>query len=240
MQGVGAAVSQEERDGQNGRLTILERSPILKTLGAGALADLSRQCNRATFERRATLHRQGDRGHHVYVVGSGRVRLLRAGREDRALTVAYRGPGALVGEDVLLDGEFHLEARAAERVEAVLIPLRHFRAVLSVEPELTLALLENILASRTRCERRMEALLSRPVESRVADFLSEAVDSHGIADSRGFLIGVKYTHLEIASYVGSTRETVTLVLGDLKRRGIIEIDQRRVVVRQVDQLRALI
>jgi CRP-like cAMP-binding protein len=86
----------------------------------------------------------------------------------------------------------------------------------------------------------MEALLSRPVESRVADFLSEAVETHGINDSRGYLIGVKYTHLEIASYVGSTRETVTLVLGDLKRRGIIEIDQRRVVVRQVDRLRALI
>jgi CRP/FNR family cyclic AMP-dependent transcriptional regulator len=232
-------MNQEERDGQNGRLKILERSPILKTLGGAALADLARQCNRVTFDRRATLHHQGDRGHHVYVVGSGRVRLLRVGRDERALTVDYRGPGALVGEDALVDGDFHTEARAAERVEAVLIPLRHFRVALVREPELTLALLESVLAERARCERRMEALLSRPVESRVADFLGEAVEAHGIADSRGYLIGVKYTHLEIASYVGSTRETVTLVLGDLKRRGIIEIDQRRVVVRQLDKLRAL-
>ncbi len=240
MQSASVVTSQDETEGQNSRLKVLQRSPILQHLDPGALADLARQSNRAAFDRRGVLHRQGDRSHHVYVIGSGRVRLLRTARDDWALTVAYRGPGALLGEDALVDGSFHTEARAAERVEAVLVPLRLFRAALATDGELTLSLLENVLLERMRCERRMEALLTRPVESRVADFLSDAVERHGIADSRGYLIGVKYTHLEIATFVGSTRETVTLVLGDLKRRGIIEIDQRRVVVRRIDQLRALV
>jgi CRP-like cAMP-binding protein len=48
---------------------------------------------------------------------------------------------------------------------------------------------------------------------------------------------VKFTHQEIASYVGSTRETVTLVLGAFKRSGVITTDHRRVVIRDIAGLR---
>ncbi|MBT8465593.1 MAG: helix-turn-helix domain-containing protein, partial [Deltaproteobacteria bacterium] len=44
-------------------------------------------------------------------------------------------------------------------------------------------------------------------------------------------------HQEIASYVGSTRETVTLVLGAFKRAGLIDTDHRRVVIRDIAGLR---
>jgi len=240
MQLVGSGRSQDERDTPEGRLRTLGLSTLFEGLAPQVLADVGRQSRHVTFERRATLHQQGERGTYVYVIGGGRVRLLRVGRDERELTLSYRGPGSLVGEDILLDGRFHSEARAAERVQALLVPLRVLKSMLESHAELSFALLSSVLSNTVRGERRMEALLTRPVESRVADFLSDAVELHGIPDSRGFLIGVKYTHLEIASYVGSTRETVTLVLGDLKRRGIIEVDHRRVVVRQIDKLRALV
>jgi CRP-like cAMP-binding protein len=86
----------------------------------------------------------------------------------------------------------------------------------------------------------MESFLTRPVESRVADFVLEIASRHGVPDARGTLVATKYTHHEMASYVGSTRETVTLILGELKRRGLIDIDRRRVVVRDFERLRALI
>jgi CRP-like cAMP-binding protein len=66
--------------------------------------------------------------------------------------------------------------------------------------------------------------------------LLDAAQRHGIPDSRGLLIGVKYTHQEIADYVGSTRETVTLTLGELKRRDLLLFDHRRIVVRDPDAL----
>jgi CRP/FNR family transcriptional regulator, cyclic AMP receptor protein len=50
------------------------------------------------------------------------------------------------------------------------------------------------------------------------------------------LIGVKYTHQEIADYVGSTRETVTLTLGELRRKNLVLFDHRRIVVRDLDAL----
>jgi len=60
--------------------------------------------------------------------------------------------------------------------------------------------------------------------------------AYGVPDSRGVLISQRFTHLDIANYIGSTRETVTLVLGEFKRSGIIEFDSRRLVIRDRDRL----
>ena len=85
--------------------------------------------------------------------------------------------------------------------------------------------------------RFQEFIGARTVEARVADFVAQAAERHGIPESRGVLIGEKFTHIEIAEYVGATRETVTLVLGVLKRDGIIDTDHRRIVVRDAAGLR---
>lgn len=51
---------------------------------------------------------------------------------------------------------------------------------------------------------------------------------------------MKYTHQEIADYVGSTRETVTLTLGELKRRELLLFDHRRIVLTQAKELEKLV
>jgi CRP-like cAMP-binding protein len=127
-----------------------------------------------------------------------------------------------------------------ERLEALRIPRRRLEAAMVADGRLAVRLVAMLSKRVGDLERRMEAFLTRPVESRVADFLVEASRRHGIPDSRGVLIGVKFTHQEIASYVGSTRETVTLVLGDLKRRGLIGTDHRRVIVHESEALERLV
>jgi CRP-like cAMP-binding protein len=118
----------------------------------------------------------------------------------------------------------------------VQIPLRCVEELLAHHSALSRRLLQLMVERRLDTERRIESLLSRTVESRVAEFLLDAAQRHGIPDSRGLLIGVKYTHQEIADYVGSTRETVTLTLGELKRRDLLLFDHRRIVVRDPDAL----
>ena len=55
---------------------------------------------------------------------------------------------------------------------------------------------------------------------------------------RGVLIAAPFTHQEMANMIGSTRETVTLTLGDLRKKGVIEIDRRRIVVLDREALRS--
>ena len=157
------------------------------------------------------------------------------------LTVAYRVAGDLVGETALADGQtYRATASATAPVEAIAVPFRAVLALLQENPAFAQRMLALMVERRLQAERRVESLLSRTVESRVAEFLVDAADRHGIPDSRGILISVKYTHQEIADYVGSTRETVTLTLGELKRRELLLFDHRRIVLTQAKELEKLV
>ena len=129
---------------------------------------------------------------------------------------------------------------AADKVEALRLPPQPIQAILARDNRVLRRLAEHMAESRAVAEDRVRALLTRTVESRVASFLLEAGVNHGVPDPRGTLIGVKYTHLELANYVGSTRETVTLVLGQLRRQNVVDVDHRRVVILDEQALELLV
>jgi CRP-like cAMP-binding protein len=197
-------------------------------------------CAPVRFPRRGLLYEQGSTAESLFVVASGRVRVVRAAGESRTLTVAYRGPGELLGETSLPDGQsYRTSASATETVEAACMPTRAVQGLLSECPPFARRIMSLMVERRLEAERRVESLLSRSVESRVAEFLIDAAERSGLQDSRGVLISVRYTHQEIADYVGSTRETVTLTLGELRRQQLLCFDHRRIVVTNLADLAKL-
>lgn len=218
-------------------LLALSRSDVFASCERGELNELADGAALLRVARRRRIYGQSEPVAGLYVIAHGRARVVRGAGEARALTVAYRGPGEVIGEIAITDRHVHEDtATATEPVEIVQVPVRQVQHLLTRNPELARRLLQLMVERRLDTERRIESLLSRTVESRVAEFLLDAANRHGIPDSRGLLIGVKYTHQEIADYVGSTRETVTLTLGDLRRKNLLLFDHRRIVVRDLEAL----
>src|SRR5277367_2442195 len=112
------------------------------------------------------------------------------------------------------------------------------RELMASDPAIAGALLATLLERQVDTEERLASVLFRNVEARLCEFLTKASTRWGIPDPRGVLIAAPFTHQEMASMIGSTRETVTLTLGDLRRKGVIEVDRRRIVVLDRDGLRA--
>lgn len=212
---------------------ILNRCRVFDPLGPALREQVLKGSALVDAERREPLCLPSDAA--VFVIGSGRVRRVRR-TPDRELTLGYYGPGDVIGEMSLVDSELPLNTVALDYVEALRVPPKLMLSLIREDIEFAAAMHRLMGERRLIAEKRIDALLTRSVESRVAEFLMDASNRHGIPDSRGVLIGVKFTHQEIASYVGSTRETVTLVLGAFKRAGVITTDHRRVVIKDVDQL----
>ncbi|MEM1413677.1 MAG: Crp/Fnr family transcriptional regulator [Myxococcota bacterium] len=173
----------------------------------------------------------------LLVVGSGRLR-ERRGTDDRELTLTYAGPGDLVGEASFLGGTPTLDFVGVESGEGARVLASVVRDVMRSAPDLAIAFAARIERRRQNVEERLHALLTRTVEHRVLSFIAEAAVREGIPTPEGVRLAVRYTHLEIARYVGSTRETVTLVLGELRRKGLVAIQQRWLIVPDVGRLEA--
>ncbi len=210
----------------------LRRAPLFAALEGEAFEELVRASERRTVERRRTLGIGGDG--YLYVVGRGRARVTCPAGE-RELTLSYLGAGDVHGEAEIFEPRgIERSAVALEPLEAVRVPNKVVKSILEREPKFAQAMTHLIAERRAIAEHRLHAVLSRTVESRVAEFLLMVARQHGVPEPRGTLIGVKFTHLEIAYWVGSTRETVTRVLAEFKRAGLIEIDARRVVILDAD------
>jgi CRP-like cAMP-binding protein len=172
-------------------------------------------------------------------MGRGRARIERSVADGRLVPLGYRGSGDVLGESCLGRTRKHTEnATTMEEAEIVRIPIRTVYDFIASDPAMGPAVLGLLLARQRETEDRIESMLFRNVEARLAEFLLGAAERWGVPTPKGTLISAPITHLEIAQSIGSTRETVTLTLGTLRREGILDVAGRRLIVKDKEALGA--
>lgn len=177
------------------------------------------------------LIKQGSVPDAVLLLARGRARVERVSPDGRLMPLGYRGTGELIGEACLALTAPHLDSTTAmEEVEYVSLPVGVMRELSAQDPELSQAVFALLLTRQRETEDRIESLLFRNVEGRLAEFLLRAADRWGVPSPKGTLISAPITHLEIAQSIGSTRETVTVTLGALRREGVLDVAGRRLIV----------
>jgi CRP-like cAMP-binding protein len=120
------------------------------------------------------------------------------------------------------------------------LPLRTVRKAVDSDATVASRVLQAVARRRWDLEDHVERLLFRTVESRLAERILALAAQYGQPDPRGTLITLKVTHAEMSRAIGATRETVTLTLGALRRRGLIDFDRRRILVRDATRLAKLV
>ena len=87
-----------------------------------------------------------------------------------------------------------------------------------------------------RIERRLKSLLFRSSRERLMHLLLELGERYGRPTEDGILITRKFSHQDMASIIGATRETVTITLGELQDEGVLQIDRRRITLKDTDAM----
>ena len=180
---------------------------------------------------------QGAPSDDLIVLGRGRARIERIAPDGRVVPLGYRGSGEVLGESCLGHLKTYDEnAIAMEETEVIRIPVSVVEDFVAADPAMGSPVLALLLARQRETEDRIESLLFRNVEGRVVEFLLKAAERWGVPSPKGTLISAPITHLEIAQSIGSTRETVTLTLGTLRRDGLLDVAGRRLIVKDRDAL----
>jgi CRP/FNR family transcriptional regulator len=135
----------------------LARVDLFSTLNKKELQELTKSCQERSYPAGTTIFSQGDTGVGLYVLKSGKVRVIRANNPDRAETeLAVVGPGDVLGEMALLDDlPRSASVVAIDDVTALLLPIWEFRSILRSHPDIALKL----LAVLSRRLRKVEATI---------------------------------------------------------------------------------
>lgn len=185
---------------------------------------------------------EGDRCHSVFAVCEGSVKLVTASSEGRVLLLRFARPGEMLAlaEAVLGPGPYGCSAVAAERSLLAVIPRGTFIRFISSFPEACLALTLALSEQYKFAQRETKFLgMGETSTVRLARLLLEWSGERGTAAADGVHIPLHVTHGDLAQAIGSTRETVTRILGNLTRDHLIERRDDEIVVLQAGELSRL-
>nr|WP_240759679.1 Crp/Fnr family transcriptional regulator [Phytoactinopolyspora endophytica] len=216
----------------------LRSAPLFRDLNDEAAAALRASMVEVHLDRSEVLFREGDDGDRVYVVTDGKVKLGRTAQDGRENLLALLGPGQMFGELSLFDPGPR-SATATAVTETTLLGLGHSDLVplLTGRPEVARGLLLQ-LASRLRTSNDTLAdLVFSDVPGRVAKRLLDLSNRFGVPSDEGVRVSHDLTQEELAQLVGASRETVNKALADFVGRGWIRLEQRSVVLLDVERIR---
>ncbi|MBJ7364733.1 MAG: global nitrogen regulator NtcA [Synechococcus sp. SupBloom_Metag_053] len=184
-------------------------------------------------ERGKTIFFPGDPAERVYLLKRGAVRLSRVYESGEEITVALLRENSLFGVLSLLTGQksdrfYH--AIAFTRVDLISAPATSVRQAIEKDARVGLLLLQGLSSRILQTETMIETLTHRDMSSRLVSFLLVLCRDFGMPGTRGITIDLKLSHQAIAEAIGSTRVTITRLLGDLRNDGLVEIDRKRITV----------
>ena len=184
-------------------------------------------------ERNKTIFFPGDPAERVYLIRRGAVRLARVYESGEEITVALLRENSLFGVLSLLTGQrsdrfYH--AVAFTRVEMVTAPATSVRNAIEADTAVGLRLLQGLSSRILQTETMIETLTHRDMSSRLVSFLLVLCRDFGVPDELGITIDLRLSHQAIAEAIGSTRVTITRLLGDLRQSGLVQIDRKKITV----------
>ena len=238
MGGLGAAIAslaalRTERlvDEDINKVWYLQQNRIFREATEEGLIEHQHLFTMCEMPRGTRVFGVGDTERVIYFVKRGSVRIVRETADGKEVTVALLGPGDLFGEESLFDhGGRTTHAVVVE--DALLCTSRadDLFALLSRDPVLALNVAKVLSERLDDARTTMEDLAYARVGERIEHLYRKLATEQGVPVEGGVRVDVRLTHADIASLVGSTRETVSLELAKLVERGRLKHAGRAIVV----------
>lgn len=211
---------------------------IFDALSPEEMQELSRYAKNRKYKRGEVIYLPGDPNTTVYFLKKGRVKLVYLDERGRKFTVALCRPGQPFGELVFSDRRepYRFIAQALEDSELCLIPKDDLVRFAQEHPQLALRLTKWVGDQLRELQTKLEDLLFKDVPTRLTRLLERLAREEGQQTPEGIEIGLKLTHQEIAELIGSTRETTTLLLNQLRRAGVLQRRRGRLVITDLQKL----
>jgi CRP-like cAMP-binding protein len=220
---------------------VLGKTALLSNLSPAELQSLAARTVRKLFSSGEWLFSEGEPCHGLHIVARGRVRIFKTSMNGREQVLAVEGPGGSVAELPVFDGgPYPASVVALEDSEIAYISRRDFQAFCIEHPEVALKVLAVVGGRLRRLVGIIEELSFTTIRQRLASTLLKLAQSQGTKTARGVEFRLPGSHQELANQLGTVRELISRNLMRLQAEGLLEVDAREVVVKDMEGLAAVL
>ncbi|WP_420317928.1 Crp/Fnr family transcriptional regulator [Ekhidna sp.] len=175
---------------------------------------------------------------NIYMVSNGRVKIGTYGPDGKEIVKAILTRGEIFGEMALAGEEKRQDfAQAMDNETRVCsMTIEDLQNLMVDNKELSFKILKIVGFRLRKMEKKIESLVFKDARTRIVEFLKEMAVEKG--QKVGFEVMIKnhLTHKDIASLTGTSRQTVTTVMNELRDKNLITFDRRRILIRDLEKL----
>lgn len=189
------------------------------------------------FRRGERIYYRNDKADRIYLIKEGKVKIGIIGQEDKVITKAVYGKNDFFGHLALL-GETVREDFATAMTHCTIysISLENMQLLMNRNKQVRDFFMGKIGQRLMRMERRVESLLFDTARDRVINYLKDLAQEKGIRVGYETLIRDFLPHQEIGNLTSTSRQTVSTILSELRRKNIIYVNRRQVLIRDMSKL----
>jgi CRP/FNR family cyclic AMP-dependent transcriptional regulator len=209
------------------RTQTLKAVPFFTRLSDRELEVVRSVASERTYPKNAVVLTEGEMGDSLYMIQSGKVKVVIGDEEGRELILKILGPGDFFGEMSMIDKQPRsASVTTLEPATFLVLTNAAFERCVEQAPRIANMVMQ-ILAQRVReADRKIGTLALMDVYGRVASTLLElAVYTNG-----KLVVGEKLSQQDLANMVGASREMVNRILKDLSERGFISIESKSITI----------
>jgi len=175
------------------------------------------------FPGGTTLYSEGEPVRGIFVVHSGRVKIFICSGEGKTLIMRLSKPGDVLGLPGTLSGQqYEVTAETIGPCQLTFIKREHFLRFMHAHKEICLAVADQLARIYASICDEMRCLgLSHSASGKLAKLLSEWPQSNGDTPAR---IKFAFRHEEVAQMIGTSRETVSRLFVEFKKRNLVELN----------------
>ena len=194
------------------------------------------------YPKGSVLFVDGEEPRGIFILCSGRAKLTTSSSEGRTLIVKIAEPGEVLGASATILGRpYEVTAETLEPAQLNFIKRDDFLRFLNAHTEACLHTAQQLSEKYQSAQREIRSLgLAQSTSEKLGKLLLDWCALHGETTPRGVRLKVLLTHEEIAQMIGTTRETVTRLLSDFKRRRIVEVKGSTILVTDKVELEKLV
>jgi CRP/FNR family transcriptional regulator, cyclic AMP receptor protein len=207
---------------------VLKYVPIFSELDDSFLEKVEEAGIIRNFKKDMVIINESLEGTGLYIIAEGRVKVTESDAQGNEIILQILGQHEYFGEMSIIDGKNpSANVVAMEDSELFFLGREEFLNLIKINPEITVALLEEFTRRLRFAGIRIKSLSLLDSEGKIASAILQLAENTGKIKKGSVEVSLPYQH-DIASIAGTSRETVSRALHSLEKKGVIQFDGSKV------------
>ena len=219
-------------------LDLLKDFPIFSPLNETELDRLLKMSRIRTYRKNKYIFRPGEKSQYLFFLIGGTIKVGSTSPDGREVIKTILHPRAMFGEEKLFGIDEYSDFSKVISQDATLLLIRTdmFKDLMAENVHLNFNIVKLVGKKMKKTEDRLESLIFNDARTRIVNFIKENAMNFGRQVGFEMLLKHSLTQQDIANYTGTSRQTVTSVLNDLKRSNQIYFKRKSILIRDMASL----